>query len=129
MRTMPAVLVVEDEAGVRSYVHDLLTDNGYSALVAAKPARALEIARQFQGRIDLLVTDVVLPGMTGDELIEEFLALRPGTPVLCMSGYPERAGTLLNAQVPYLAKPFRPEAFLKRVRQRLAGDPGAASGN
>jgi PAS domain S-box-containing protein len=114
------ILVVEDEPGVRSYVRKILTTNGYGVLDTDRGDAALEIARNHAGAINLLLTDVVLPGMKGTDLIRQFHAVRPGVPVLRMSGYPERAESAREAVCyPYLQKPFKPEALLNRIRKML----------
>jgi CheY-like chemotaxis protein len=113
------VLLVEDESGVRHYVRDVLEAHGYRALDAATGSDALGIAQHYEGRIHLLLTDVVLPGMNGTELVKRFLQLRPGTPVLRMSGYSERFGVQMSDGVPFLQKPFTPPALLGRIREIL----------
>jgi DNA-binding response OmpR family regulator len=121
------VLVVEDEPGVRNYVRDMLEAHGYRALDAARGEDAMEIARYYSGIIHLLLTDVVLPGMKGLEVIRQFQALRPGVPVLRMSGYPERFGISPNEDVYLIQKPFTPEALLTRIRRVLDAPCGAAA--
>jgi two-component system, cell cycle sensor histidine kinase and response regulator CckA len=101
-------------------------------LAASTPAEALEAAAQFEGRIDLLLTDVILPGLTGPRLAELLLRERPGLPVLYMSGYTDDA-IVSNGQLApdtaFLPKPFTPETLLRRVRQVLdqRGAAGAAA--
>lgn len=121
------VLLVEDESGVRHYMCDVLSEHGYRVLDAANGPDALGLASHFAGPIDLLITDVALPGMNGPEIVSRFLALRPDTPVLRVSGYPESFGARMERQIPSLQKPFRPEDLLRRVREVL--DAGAATGN
>ncbi len=94
----------------------------YTVLVASTPTEALEVAAQFEGRIDLLLTDVILPGVTGPRLAEPFLFGRPGLPVLYMSGYADDAivqSGQLAPDMEFLSKPFTPETLLRRVRQTL----------
>ena len=119
------MLLVEDEAGVRHYVRDVLEANGYRALDATTGADAIGIARHYTGPIHLLITDVVLPGMNGEELIREFLALRPGVPVLRMSGYSELVGVRMKGGAEYLRKPFTPSVLLHTMRGIL--DAGRAA--
>ncbi len=112
------VLVVEDESEVRTLVRDVLAQNGYQVLPAALPADALEISSGHGGRIDLLLTDMVMPQMNGPELAEKVMLQRPGIKVLFMSGYTDQfaaMGTRL------LKKPFTPGALARRVRQELDG--------
>ena len=113
------VLLVEDEPGVRNYVRELLESNGYCALDAARGEDAIQLAERYRGKIDLLLTDLVLPGMKGAEVVERFLALRPDAAVLRMSGYPERFGAHLSEGVAHLQKPFTAEKLLRRIRELL----------
>lgn len=118
------VLLVEDESGVRRYVREVLENNGYRALDAANGEDAMMLASRFEGKIHLLVTDVVLPGMKGAELIERLLEVRPDLKVLRMSGYPERfgpsrAGEKWSNGIPHLQKPFTTAQFLSRIREVL----------
>ena len=120
------VLLVEDETGVRNYVREVLEEHGYRVLDAANGADAIEMTRRYERtRIDLLLTDMVLPGMNGVEVIRHFTALRPGVPVVRMSGYPERFAAQVLDNIPYLPKPFTPEALLEMVSRAL----GAAAAN
>jgi two-component system, cell cycle sensor histidine kinase and response regulator CckA len=115
------VLVVEDEAGVRHLARDVLRRCGYRVLEAADGSEALRLVEQ-EGRIDLLLTDVVMPGMSGAELARKFRALRPEARVLYASGYADEAldSHGLPAQgVPYLQKPFEPDDLVRRVRELL----------
>jgi CheY-like chemotaxis protein len=116
VRGSETVLVVEDELGVRNYVREVLEAHGYRALDAARGEDALEIARYYGGAIHLLLTDVVLPGMSGAEVIRQFQRIRAGVPVLRMSGYPERFGAGMSEGFAILQKPFTPEALLTRIR-------------
>jgi CheY-like chemotaxis protein len=113
------VLVVEDEVGVRNYVREVLEAHGYRALDAARGEDAMEIARYYRGVIHLLITDVVLPGMKGTEVVKQFREIRPGVPVLRMSGYPERFGPLTDDRIPMLQKPFSQERLLRQIRRIL----------
>ncbi|HET7249435.1 MAG TPA: PAS domain S-box protein [Gemmatimonadales bacterium] len=115
------VLVVEDEAGVRHLARDVLRRCGYRVLEASDGAEALRLVEQ-EGSIDLLLTDVVMPGMSGAELALKFRALRPEARVLYASGYADDAldSHGLPAQgVPYLQKPFEPDDLVRRVRELL----------
>jgi PAS domain S-box-containing protein len=125
-RGAETVLLVEDQDGVRAYIRDLLSEYGYTVLSAASGPEAIGIAERFKGAIHVLLTDVVLPGMNGVEVIRRFLAIRPDTPVIRMSGYPERFGAPLNGDIPYLQKPFTPEELLGKIRNIFDGAPDAA---
>jgi DNA-binding response OmpR family regulator len=113
-------MLVEDEEAVRALVERLLRKAGYEVLVAADGARALELESRADGRIDLLLTDVVMPGMSGIELAREIRARRPGTRVLLISGYTEESvGTSGPGAFDLLAKPFTENELLTRVRSIL----------
>jgi PAS domain S-box-containing protein len=116
------VLLAEDDAAVRAVVADVLAQKGYVALRAPDGQTALEMARAHPGRIQLLITDMIMPGMSGRELAETLVALRPGVRVLYMSGYTDDAVVrhgVLEAGVPYLQKPFTPDALARKVREVL----------
>jgi two-component system cell cycle sensor histidine kinase/response regulator CckA len=117
------VLLVEDEAGVRRFIRGVLEDHGYRVLDAGNGIEAIELARSYGGSIDLLLTDIVLPGMKSADLIRQFQAVRPGVTVLRMSGYPDRFGAALDSETPHLAKPFTAEALLSRIRKLLDTAP------
>jgi signal transduction histidine kinase/CheY-like chemotaxis protein len=116
------ILLVEDEDAVRSLVETILTSDGYKVLVANSPEQATGICRAFPGTIDVLLTDVVMPDMSGPELAEKLLALRSGLRVVYMSGY---AGEHLdehgvNAEgASLLQKPFTAAALEEKIRQAL----------
>ena len=118
------VLVVEDEGALRDVVGRILSGAGYRVLVADGGNRALEIAALHEGAIDLLVSDVVMPGMLGKEVAERLVRARPGTRVLYMSGYAQPVlasqGTLEKG-VALLEKPFTAADLLSAVRRRLDG--------
>ena len=117
------LLLVEDQTAVRNYIGEVLKEHGYRVLNAANGMEAIEVSGHYGGLIDLLLTDIVMPGMSASELIAQFLALRPGTPVLRMSGYPGRLGAQLGGRLehgtPYLQKPFTPQVLLARIRNLL----------
>ncbi len=115
------ILVVEDEEGARDYVRQALESHGYRTLHAATGAGALDVARNFEGSVDLLLTDVALPGMNGAEVVRRFQSLRPRVPVLRMSGYPERFGARGISPALYLQKPFTHAVLLSRIRKMLDG--------
>jgi DNA-binding response OmpR family regulator len=116
------VLVVEDDDQLRRLAHRALARDGYMVLEADRGSTALDIARRHKGRIDLLLTDVIMPDMNGRKLAETIRAARPETRVLYMSGYPDGAIAthgMLEAGIAYLAKPFTTEAITRRVREVL----------
>jgi two-component system cell cycle sensor histidine kinase/response regulator CckA len=116
------LLVVEDESALREVAGRILSGAGYQVLSAECGASALELAAAFDGAIDLLVSDVVMPGMLGKELAERLLFARPETRVLYMSGYAQPVlhsqGTL-DPGVALLEKPFTADDLLTAVRKRL----------
>ncbi len=118
------LLVVEDEAALRDVAGRILSAAGYHVLTADGGQRALELSARHDGDIDLLVSDVMMPGMLGTEVAERLVAARPGTRVLYMSGYAQPVlasrGTLADG-VALLAKPFTAEDLLSAVRERLGG--------
>jgi PAS domain S-box-containing protein len=114
-----SVLVVEDNDMVREMVRDMLEGYGYSVLTAADPAHAIEIAAVNRTRINLLVSDVVMPGMNGPELFEQLVVQIPALRVVYISGYPMNPsirGATMEEEVSYLQKPFTAEALIERIR-------------
>ena len=126
-RGTETVLLVEDEPEVRALAREVLEARGYTLLVASGGPEALALGERHRGMIDLMVTDVVMPEMSGPELAER---LRPGHPtmrILYMSGYTADAighHGLLDAGIAYLQKPFTPSILARKVRQVLEGSAG-----
>ena len=119
------ILLVEDEGFVRKVTAEVLESAGYKLVIARSGAEALDAYRQLSKPVDLLLADVVMPGMSGCDLAAEFESLCPRARVLLMSGY---AGQLASCQVStygktYLAKPFSVQMLLKRVREVLDTNP------
>jgi CheY-like chemotaxis protein len=115
------ILVAEDEQAVRLFVDRVLTGAGYRVLAAANGPEALEVATTLE-HIDLLLSDMVMPGMGGPELAELLTAMYPDVRVLFASGYTDDAilrGDGAGATVPYVAKPFTADGLLSRVRDVL----------
>ncbi len=113
------LLLVEDEPLVRKLAEDILTAHGYKVLVAQDGFEALQLVRENKPRIDLLVSDVIMPGLNGRELHQRLLPLYPGLRVLFISGYTQNVLTQqggLNADVELVQKPFTIQALLERVR-------------
>jgi CheY-like chemotaxis protein/anti-sigma regulatory factor (Ser/Thr protein kinase) len=116
------VLLTEDEDAVRAVAVAALERRGYRVLAATDGESALAISRAFPGRIDLLVTDVVMPGMSGRELAERLTHARPGLPVLFVSGYTEDSELLAGLShdsLQLLPKPFTSLELARRVRASL----------
>jgi nitrogen fixation negative regulator NifL len=119
-RGSETILLVEDEALVRKLASDVLTGRGYTVLSAASGAEALALAEANADAIALVVSDVVMPGMSGPEMAALLAARGFSFPVLYMSGYAESdSGALLPAGSPLLQKPFSPDALAQRVRATL----------
>jgi PAS domain S-box-containing protein len=118
------VLLVEDEGAVRHLVRRVLLGHGYELLEAASGEEAVSLAAQRRGPIHLLLTDVVMPGMTGRELADRLLANHPLMRVLYMSGYPDDSVVRHGVQasdLEYIQKPFKPDALLHRIDELLHG--------
>jgi PAS domain S-box-containing protein len=116
------VLLVEDEEMVRSLAKEVLEENGYAVITALNGQEGLQLSRDFDGRIDLLITDVVMPQMGGRELAEALSALRPDTRVLYMSGYTDDAIVrhgILDDNTFFLQKPFTPNTLALKTREAL----------
>jgi CheY-like chemotaxis protein len=116
------VLLVEDEDGVRRLMHRLLEREGYQLLSARNAEDAGQIAGVYQGEIHLLVTDVVMPGMSGPQLADRLKSQHPSMKVLFVSGYRHDAldqKGLLDPGVQILSKPFASAQFLRQVQMLL----------
>ena len=116
------ILLVEDEDALRALVHTFLSESGYTVLEANGPTQAIELDRHHRGPIHLLLSDVVMPGMSGPELAEKLRSLRSEMKMLFMSGYTGdsvvRRG-LLKSDARVLQKPFTREALFRFVREAL----------
>jgi PAS domain S-box-containing protein len=116
------VLLVEDEQEVRKIARQSLERHGYQVLEAINGQDAIRLAEMYSGQIDLLVTDVVMPGMSGGQLAETLCARRPSLRVLFMSGYNDDAVVrhgILDGHDAFLQKPFTPMVLGQRVRDLL----------
>jgi two-component system cell cycle sensor histidine kinase/response regulator CckA len=132
---MVTILLVDDEPDLRETARDILADEGYRVLEAGDAEEALRLARESREPIDLLLTDVVMPGKHGHELAAELKAARPELKVLYMSGFAlvqaqhemleTKAG--LEPGSPLLPKPFSPDALVKKVSEVLATPKPARS--
>ena len=117
------ILVVEDEKAVRELTVRMLQKLGYSVLVAAGGAEAIGIAGSYAGTISLLLTDVVMPNMSGRQVADQLLAMRPGLKVLYLSGYTDTTVIhhgVLDNDVDFLPKPFSREVLARKIREVLA---------
>ena len=125
-RGQETILLVEDETNLRRLAHQYLEKQGYLILEAEDGAAALQIAAGHKGKIDLLLTDVVMPGMNGRELATHITAQRPDVRVLYMSGYTENAighDGLLDVGINLLQKPFSLPTLKERVRELIDSEP------
>jgi CheY-like chemotaxis protein len=137
-RGSETILVVEDEGAVRDLVRLVLCQQGYQVLEATDGGRALRLAEQQPGVIDLVLTDMIMPVMNGHELATRLEALHPELKVLYMSGYTDstvvRAG-VVKGEIDLLQKPFTPDELARKVREKLdrparpasAPQPGATT--
>jgi CheY-like chemotaxis protein len=117
------VLLVEDEDALLKLNGRMLEQLGYTVLAAGNPTRALELAGGFAGEIHLLLTDVVLPGMSGRDLQQRLIGARPGLKCLFVSGYPSDVIAprgVLDEGVRFLQKPFSRDALAKALREAIA---------
>jgi CheY-like chemotaxis protein len=119
------ILLVEDESFVRKVTAEVLESAGYKLVIARSAAEALEAHRRLSTPIDLLLADVVMPGMSGCDLAAEFQSLRPRIRVLLMSGYTVQLAWchLSPYAKTYLAKPFSERVLLRKVREVLDASP------
>jgi len=123
------ILVVDDEAVVLSLVASILKDGGYAVLCARNGEEAVQIASRHEGSIDLVLTDIVMPGMNGGELVRQLLLLKSEIHVLYMSGYTKYAVVsqgVLESVNSFIWKPFSPSTLLLKVREVLNSPPGNA---
>src|SRR5947199_159205 len=123
-RGSETVLVAEDEAPVRAVARHALERYGYRVLEAASAEAALDVAQRYSGPIHVLLTDVIMPGMSGRDLAARLATLRPETRVIYMSGYTDDAITrhgVLEPGFVFVQKPFTPDALARTVRDVLDG--------
>lgn len=123
------LLIVENESAIRNLLQMALRRSGYTVLAAESAREALEIVRGHTGAIDLLITDVVMPDMSGPELVRELSAIRPDTRTLFMSGYMHDAlggHDVLLSHANFIQKPFSPRVIAQKVRDILDGTSSPA---
>ena len=116
------VLIVEDDDGLRNLAKNALRKYGYEILEAENGEKALNVSETHNGRIHLLLTDVVMPGMSGTDLAEKLQSIRPETRVIYMSGYTDNAIVnhgILRKGINFIEKPFSPESLGRKVREVL----------
>jgi CheY-like chemotaxis protein len=118
------ILLVDDDEGVRSSIRDFLAMAGYTVLQASNATDAMGALQQHDGPVHLLITDVIMPGLSGRELAARIAALSPETKVLFMSGYTDDAIAqygMLEPGAAFIQKPFSPRQFMGKLRQMLDG--------
>ena len=116
------MLLVEDDDTVRQLAEVILTGQGYRVIGADSPNKAEEIAAKSGQEIDLVLTDVIMPSMSGRELVKKLLAQNAKMRVLYMSGYTDNViaqGGVLEEGLAFLQKPFTPRALVQKVREVL----------
>ena len=125
------VLVVEDDRGVRDHLVEMLGEMNYSVLAAENAEAAMEVVADPSRKIDLLLTDVVMPGMNGRQLVDRALAERPSLRVLFMTGYARDAivhDGRIDPGVVLIQKPISPTELSLRLRSMIDGSPARAYG-
>jgi PAS domain S-box-containing protein len=124
LRGSERVLLVEDDPGVRRFTVEMLERLGYAVCAASDATEALKLAGESATPFDILITDVVMPGMNGAELAQRLVALHPGLKVLLASGYTESAvldDALAGKRVNFITKPYSIQAMAAKIRQVLEG--------
>jgi two-component system, cell cycle sensor histidine kinase and response regulator CckA len=119
----PLILVVDDEVVIRSLVTVILRASGYGVIEAADGQRALELSRDYDGTIHLLITDIEMPHLDGVALLTAMRAERPGIACMAMSGNDPAIVAAAHPDVPFLAKPFETHELLHGVRRLLTALP------
>jgi len=124
LRGMETVLLVEDEGSLRSVVGNTLRTNGYAVLDAPDGKTAIELAESLETPIDLLLTDVILPGISGRDIADQLQLSHPSMKVIYMSGYTDEfiaEHGIIDPDIVLLEKPFPMSALLENVREVLDG--------
>jgi two-component system, cell cycle sensor histidine kinase and response regulator CckA len=119
----PALLLADDDPYIRRVMRTFLTNSGFHVLAAASGEEALALSRAHAGAIELVISDLGMPGMSGQELVQHLLTERPGLRVIYMSGCAEEGGLTAQAQRVlslYLAKPFTMSELSQAVQAMLA---------
>ena len=126
---MRTILVVDDEPMALKLVQSILEKRGFEVLASTSPRQAVKVFQEHGDRIELLISDVVMPEMDGPKLAGHLVALNPDLPVLFMSGFlteNEVADASAIAQHAFIRKPFRPSTLVQAVRKMLTGEDESA---
>jgi two-component system, cell cycle sensor histidine kinase and response regulator CckA len=120
--TLETILLVDDEDYIRELVGAILSIEGYNVIEAGSGPQALKVAQEFDGKIHLLLTDVVMSPMSGSELVKQITPVRQDMKILYISGFPDDAIVqfgIHQSQVSFLAKPFTPKVLVQKIRSIL----------
>ena len=129
VRGITTILAVDDNPAVRKMILDALEPLGYKVLIAASGQEALEICKTEKEKIDLLLTDIVMPEINGRQLIKKLQSVRPGLQALLMSGYPEDVvgpNSMLEPHLNFISKPFVTATLVQKINQVLEESSRAA---
>jgi len=129
--TTRTILLVEDESSVRQVTRYVLESAGYLVLEANGPEQAIRLFHRFEGAIDLILTDIVMPNMNGSELVSHLRQIDPGFITVFMSGYAKGSGLSQQSFGPpdrYIQKPFSTSGLLALVADALSTAPARESG-
>lgn len=124
IRGTETILVLEDEKALRDLIRQVLCKAGHTVLDTGDPEEAIQLCERHAGEIALFITDVVLPKLSGPEVVERVATMRPGMKIIYISGYPGKAAIpnlLRPTGAPFLEKPFTPDALVRKVREVLDG--------
>ena len=118
------ILLVEDDDSLRELTRRILAGLGYTVLISSHAAEAESVCRAFEGKIHVLLSDVIMPGGSGRDLVTRLIPLRPEMKIILMSGYADRGmehHETLDGNLNFLAKPFSPHALAAKLREILDG--------
>lgn len=121
------IMVVDDQTPVRNLVQTILKTEGFAVISAGDGQEALELSREYPGKIDLVITDIKMPRMNGTDLAERLKVERPDTRVLLMSGYASGVLQEYAAAADFLRKPFGTKTLLAKVAEFLNGSESRGS--
>jgi FixJ family two-component response regulator len=116
------VILVEDDESLRNMIKTMIMNLGYEAVEFALPQKAVEFCRDTDRHIDCLVTDVIMPGMNGKDMVQKIMETRPDIKVLFMSGYPEDIISdkgVLKKGIRFIHKPFMMKDFAEKLRDTV----------